>query len=361
MDAILFHPETSTRRALILALGTYGIDGLSLGERESLSLRLLDAYRNDPDAGIHGAAEWTLRQWQREEELKVVDTKLSRLKDRGARRWYVNGQGQTFAVIAGPVEFRMGSPPNEPERGPADTPHRRVIPRRFAIAGKELTVEQYQRFARRNPQFDPPGGTLERDSPDPTGPMIGLNWYRAVAYCNWLSREEGVREGQWCYLPNEKGEYAEGMMIPADALQRTGYRLPTEAEWEYACRAGTVTSRYYGLSVELLGKYERYRDNSQDHAWRCGSLLPNDLGLFDTLGNVSEWCHDRYRSYQPVDIIYLIDYKYINEYLNVNIRRIYRGLTFSGPPVFIRAASRDWNVPSFGSPGIGLRPARTIP
>ena len=70
MDAILFHPETSMRRALILALGTYGTEGLSPGEREPLIGKLLDLYRNDPDAGIHGAAAWTLRQWGQQEKLK---------------------------------------------------------------------------------------------------------------------------------------------------------------------------------------------------------------------------------------------------------------------------------------------------
>ena len=83
------------------------------------------------------------------------------------------------------------------------------------------------------------------------------------------------------------------MKIPADVLQRKGYRLPTEAEWEYACRAGAMTSRYYGLSVDLLEQYAWYQANSQDRAWPCGSLLPNDLGLFDMLGNVYEWCQDR--------------------------------------------------------------------
>ena len=97
---------------------------------------------------------------------------------------------------------------------------------------------------------------------------------------------------QWCYLPNEAGAYDEGMTIPADVLQRTGYRLPTEAEWEYACRAGAVTSRYYGHSIDLLGAYAWYQANSKEHAWPCGSLLPNDLGLFDMLGNVYEWCQD---------------------------------------------------------------------
>ena len=90
--------------------------GLSPGEREPLIGKLLDLYRNDPDAGIHGAAEWTLRQWKQQEKLKAVDAELMKLKDRGDRRWYVNGQGQTFAVIEGPVEFHMGSPPTEPDR-----------------------------------------------------------------------------------------------------------------------------------------------------------------------------------------------------------------------------------------------------
>ena len=73
MDAMLFHPETSQRRALILALGTYGTEGLSPGEREPLIGKLLDLYRNDPDSGIHGAAEWTLRQWKQQEKLKELD------------------------------------------------------------------------------------------------------------------------------------------------------------------------------------------------------------------------------------------------------------------------------------------------
>ena len=72
MEAILFHPETSIRRALILALGTYGPDGLSPGEREPLIARLLALYENDPDAGIHGAAAWTLGQWQQQAKLEEI-------------------------------------------------------------------------------------------------------------------------------------------------------------------------------------------------------------------------------------------------------------------------------------------------
>src|SRR5208337_1606480 len=316
MDGILFHPETSMRRALILALGTYGREGLSSGEREPLIGKLLDFYRNDSDAGIHGAVEWTLRQWKQQEKIKERDAELMKLKDRGNRRWYVNSEDQTLAVIEGPVEFRMGSPPTEPERFSSEILHHRIIPRRFAIATQEVTVEQYQEFVKENPVDD--HANNDRYSPDPKGPMNGVSWYHAAAYCNWLSRKENLPE---CYERNDEGQYADGMKIRADALQRTGYRLPTEAEWEYACRAGAVTSRYYGRSVELLGKYAWYLQDSQDRAWPCGQLLPNELGLFDMLGNVYEWCQELALKYRP-DVTGIIndDIKKLEDIHEINHR-----------------------------------------
>ena len=151
MDAILIHPQTSMRRALILALGQYGQEGLSPGEREALIARFLDLYNTDPDTGIHGATEWTLWRWGQQESLKELDAELMKVKDWGDRRWFVNSQGQTFAVINGPIEFDMGSPPTEPERFNNELLHKRVIPRRFAIATKEVTVEQYRSSSRKIP------------------------------------------------------------------------------------------------------------------------------------------------------------------------------------------------------------------
>ena len=296
MDAVLFHPETSQRRALILAMGTYGTEGLSPGEREPLASKLLDLYRNDPDSGIHGAAEWTLRKWKQENKLRNLDAELMKLKGRGNRRWYVNSQGQTFAVIEGPVEFRMGSPPTEPDRASDEIPHRRSIHRYFAIAVKEVTIEEYQKFVKANPGVD--HANNDRYSPDhQKGPMNGVTWYHAAAYCNWLSRQERPKPLPECYEPNEHGEYKSGMKIKPNALKLGGYRLPTEAEWEYACRAGAETSRFYGSSPELLGQYAWYITNSQVHAWSCGSVLPNELGVFDILGNMYEWCQEQYYRY----------------------------------------------------------------
>ena len=364
MDAVLFHPETSQRRALILALGTYGTEGLSPGEREPLISKLLDLYRNDPDSGIHGAAEWTLRQWKQQEKLKELDAELMKLKDWGDRRWFVNSQGQTFAVIEGPVEFRMGSPPTDTERFAGNEPPRRMaIPRRFAIAAKEVTVEQFQRFLKLGgitiDRYRLSASDLSRFSPDPQGPWIAPDWYTAAHYCNWLSDQEGLPKDQWCYLPNEAGAYAEGMSIPADVLQRTGYRLPTEAEWEFTCRAGAVTSRYYGHSLDLLDAYARYQANSKEHAWRCGSLFPNDLGLFDMLGNMYEWCQDSWNASKPAKKGIYNDLINISESIVEKNPRLLRGGTFDDRPAFVRSANRGGIAPSNRNFSIGFRPSRT--
>jgi formylglycine-generating enzyme required for sulfatase activity len=357
MDAILFHPETSQRRALILALGTYGKEGLSPGEREPLIAKLLDLYRNDPDSGIHGAAGWTLRQWGQQARLQVADAELMKLKERGDRRWYVNSQGQTFAVIEGPVEFRMGSPPSDPDRFPQDLMlHRMTIPRRFAIADREVSVEQYQRFVQSHPQFGLAREVLNRFGPEATGPMIAVTWYGAVAYCNWLSEQEGLPRDQWCYLPTRDGAYATGMTIPADVLKRTGYRLPTEAEWEWACRSGTITKRYYGQTTNLLSKHAWYLANSPDHAQPCGSLIPNDLGLFDMLGNVYEWMQDRIGySLKSSDNIN------ISESIKDTDPRLVRGGGFDSRASLVRSAFRNAPLPPDRLSLYGFRPSRTYP
>jgi formylglycine-generating enzyme required for sulfatase activity len=349
---------------LILALGTYAGADLSPGEREPLTARLLDLYQNDPDAGIHGAVEWTLRKWAQAERLKAIDPSLPGLKNRGSRRWFVNGQGQTFALIEGPVEFRMGSPPTDTERIASNEPPRQmVIPRRFALATKEVSVAHFQRFLKQagitldryqvSPDF------LKKFSPDPDGPWIGPDWYTAAHYCNWLSQQEGLPRDQWCYLPAPRVGYAEGMAIPANVLERTGYRLPTDAEWEYACRSGTLTARYYGLTTDLLGEYAWYQANSHERAWPCGSRQPNDLGLFDMLGNVWEWTNDVSDQWRPTRHAISSDHINIIIYIMERNRRLLRGGAFSYRPSHVRSAVRDRFAPARQSADCGFRTART--
>ena len=203
MDAILFHPETSERRALILALGKYNADDLSPTEREPLMAQLLEAYRTDPDAGVHGAAESTLRQWKQQEKLQAANAELMKQKDRGERRWYVNSEGQTFVVIEGPVEFSMGSPPTETERTAGnEDPRRMRIPRRFAIAAKEVTVEQFQRFLQLGgitmDRYQVSASDLSRFSPDPEGPWIRYRLVHGGPLLQLAERARGIVQG-WAF------------------------------------------------------------------------------------------------------------------------------------------------------------------
>jgi formylglycine-generating enzyme required for sulfatase activity len=150
------------------------------------------------------------------------------------------------------------------------------------------------------------------------------------------------------------------MTIRADAVSRSGYRLPTEAEWEYACRAGAETSRYYGVSVNLLRHYAWFSATSPDRAQPCGSLLPNDLGLFDMLGNVYEWCQEQYRDDKPDKDVLIDEIDIGLSIIDKEPRHLRRG-AFNLPPAFARSANRNWYMPSYRYLYYGFRLARTYP
>jgi formylglycine-generating enzyme required for sulfatase activity len=355
--------DLSIRRALLLSLGNFSEAPLPPAARQALVLRLLRLYRDDPDPGLHAAAEWLLRRWGQAGELRRADQELARRgqppgEGEGGRRWRVTPEGHTLVVFPGPITFWMGSPASEPDRVPENEPlHRRRIPRSFALATKEVTVEQFQRFLKANSEVQ--HSYLKRYSPDPGGPIVEVTWCHAAQYCRWLSEEEGIPEAQMCYPPIP--QIREGMRLPADYLSRTGYRLPTEAEWEYACRADTTTSRFYGGAVELLGEYAWFRDNSREHAWPVGQVKPNDWGLFDLYGNAGEWCSTVARVYRLAVGERYIEDKESDLILRPDPGRALRGATFYATPAYVRSALRDRYAPANRTTNMGLRVARTYP
>ena len=140
----------------------------------------------------------------------------------------------------------------------------------------------------------------------------------------------------------------------------TGYRLPTEAEWEYACRGGTVTSRYYGLSGRLLPQYAWYLANGEDHTWPTATLKPNDLGLFDMLGNAGEWCFDLARRYpQQKDKVF--EDTPSTQPVAAADRRVMRGGDFVTRLSLVHSYNRFNNAPDYRGFDAGFRPARTYP
>ena len=266
--------------------------------------------------------------------------------------WFVNGEGQTYAVVRGPVEFTLGSPESEPGRVAVNEPaHRKRIGRSFAIGTKEVTVAEFLRFR-------PKHSWLKQYSPDQDSPAVAVSWYDCAAYCNWLSAREGIPREQWCYEPNKDGAYDEGMRMKVGHLGLTGYRLPTEVEWEYACRSGSVTARYFGRGEGLLPRYGWSVKNAEVRAWPVGQLRPNDRGLFDALGNAMEWVEDPAQLYVTGEREDKENSKYIS--IDERISRLLRGGSFADRPFFVRCANRYRFRPGFRDNTFGFRPVRTL-
>ncbi|MCP4786127.1 MAG: SUMF1/EgtB/PvdO family nonheme iron enzyme [Fuerstiella sp.] len=201
------------------------------------------------------------RQLQR--DLVAAETALQ-----NNRLWYVNSQGQTMAVF-----YDVGVSSNDKQV------------KHFAISNCEVTFAEYKHFLRASRIVVPLPPNHDR-------PVHRVNWFQAAAYCNWLSQQDGISRDQWVYEPSDRNSYGDGMKIKPDYADLIGYRLPTGAEWEYACRAGAIGTYSFGEPQSLLQNYSQYIANAGGHSRRVGSLLPNEAGLFDMQGNVWEWTLD---------------------------------------------------------------------
>jgi hypothetical protein len=342
LERLRTETEPILRIALLLSLGEYAHSPLlTSAQRGELVPGLLKTFEVDPHPGLHSASEWLLRQLGHADEIAPVEQRLKKQGLQPGRDWYVTSQGQTMAIIRGPVEFLMGSPAGkEVGRDGGEPLHQEIIPRSFAMGSKEVTLNQFRGFWK--DYLAGSHGGAEREIPAEL-----IEFRSALNYCNWLSRAEGIPEDQLCFQ-----EGSDGKLRPrADCLTRSGYRLPTEAEWEYCCRANTTTRRHDGFGKDFIGAIAWYQDNSDGRVHAVGQLKPNNLGLFDMYGNAVEWCVDKFDVRPSGDL----DPDWTQSF------RVNRGGSFSCTAIDLRSARRRGALAESPLMGYGFRIARTLP
>ncbi len=239
-------------------------------------------------------------------------------------------------VVIPAGEFLMGSPEDEKNRREHEGPqHRAVIPVPFALSKCAVTFDEFDHFVRENGYGHKPD---DKDWGRGRRPAIDLSWRDAVAYCRWLSEETGH-----------------------------DYRLPTEAEWEYACRAGTTTPFHFGETISTdqanydggfiygNGQKGKFRHQTME----VGQFPANAFGLHDMHGNVWEWCADRYEkdAYEKY-----IDGFYPDKVGGKKSRRVrvLRGGSWHSLPWNLRSAGRNGNYTVLQDSSFGFRIARTV-
>ncbi len=288
---------------------------------------------------------------------------------------WVSPQGFRLRFVPAGI-YWIGSPKDEPGRGGAEVRHQVQLTRGFWLGETEVTQGQWQELVRRNPARFAAGGD--------DNPVEQVSWWEAVAYANLLSEREGL---EVCYeLVGAKGGRELGTVqfecqeVRFLGLDRNGYRLPTEAEWEVAARAGTETALYTG-GITLRG--ERHAPELHEIAWYggnsgvsyegawdsadwtemqfpaaksgthpVGKKAPNRWGLLDMLGNVKEWVWDWTADYPlglAVDPVGPA----------AGSTRVIRGGSWDSTAKLVRAAYRHWFRPSRRSANLGFRLARS--
>jgi formylglycine-generating enzyme required for sulfatase activity len=222
----------------------------------------------------------------------------------------IDDDNQILEIVMVPIQagtFTMGSPTDEPERYGDETQHQVTLTTGFRMGKYLVTQAQYEAVMGGNPSAHSVDGYrymyLAGITDTANFPVEYVCWYDAIVFCNKLSMNEGLSPAYrisgstdpaaWGPVPTEDSPLWNAVAIVAGS---NGYRLPTEAQWEYACRAGTTTA--YNTGAERSVNTGWWYDNSINRTHRVGEKLINEWGLYDMHGNVFELCWDWSGAYE---------------------------------------------------------------
>ena len=223
--------------------------------------------------------------------------------------------------------------------------HRVKLTYDFCVGEYPVTFDEYDRYCRETGTEKPYDSGWGRER----RPVINVSWFNAIEYCNWLSEKEGLSK----VYDNKGTLLGKDGRVTTDPSKVAGYRLPTEAEWEYAARGGNKSKGYKYAGSDTVSDVAWYYENSGDKTQEVGKKAPNELGLYDMSGNVWEWCSDLYGSYSsPAQI---------NRYNTSGSGRVLRGGSWVSSTADTRVASRSADSPTYTGYDLGFRICRTVP
>jgi formylglycine-generating enzyme required for sulfatase activity len=244
--------------------------------------------------------------------------------------------------------FTMGSPTNESGRWSDETQHQ-VTLTGFYMGKYPVTQGQYEAVIETNPSsFTTP---VSPETSTANRPVEMVTWYDAVEFCNKLSEQEGLTPVYEITGRTPATGYPITYATVTPDWSANGYRLPTEAQWEYACRAGTITA--YNTGDTISDSTGWYSGNSDDRTHSVGENPANAYGLYDMHGNVHEWCWDwfnpSYYTSSPTQDPTGED---------SGIMRVLRGGSWENSGSFLRSASRAGSYPYSRAESFGFRLVR---
>ena len=237
--------------------------------------------------------------------------------------------------------FKMGSKKSDESAEVDEQKEHTVTLNTFEISKFEVTVWEWKQFIKANKMKMPAKPTWGWQD---NYPINGVTWNEAIAYCNWLSIKEKL---QPCYTKKGPNFVCN--------FKANGYRLPTEAEWEFAAKGGTSTKGFRFSGSDKLDEVAWHKANSSGHPHTVGTKLPNELGIYDMSGNVWEWCWDWYNK-----DFYLTESGDNPKGPERGTERCLRGGSWDSSQYSLRSANRLKDTPYKKTEFYGFRLARTV-